>query len=111
MTDTPANLPQWSIVLIDHLQILSTVPKEIASRLPADPDELFTAEQLAELFQLSACTLKDQAGAATTSCHADERSAAVGTYGVLPVATRGSSGHFISRLPWSDADDEGAHEC
>jgi hypothetical protein len=42
---------------------------------------------------------------------ADERGAAVGTYGVLPVATRVSSGHFISRLLWSDADDEGPHEC
>ncbi|TCO49698.1 helix-turn-helix domain-containing protein [Actinocrispum wychmicini] len=69
MTDTPVDVPQWSIVLIEHLQILSTALKEIAHRLPADPDELLTAEQLAELFHLSARTLKDQAGAGAIPHH------------------------------------------
>jgi excisionase family DNA binding protein len=69
MTDTSVDVPQWAIVLIDHLQILSTALKEVANRLPADPDELFTAEQLAELFHLSARTLKDQAGAGAIPHH------------------------------------------
>jgi excisionase family DNA binding protein len=66
----PANdLPQWPVVLLDHLQILSAALKEIATRLPADPDALLTAEQLGEIFQLSPRTLKDQAGAGAIPHH------------------------------------------
>jgi excisionase family DNA binding protein len=66
----PANdLPQWPIVLLDHLQILSAALKEIVTRLPADRDALLTAEQLGEIFQLSPRTLKDQAGAGAIPHH------------------------------------------
>jgi excisionase family DNA binding protein len=69
MTSTPDDLPQWPIVLLDHLQMLSTALKEVASRLPLDPDALLTAEQLGEIFQLSPRTLKDQAGAGAIPHH------------------------------------------
>jgi excisionase family DNA binding protein len=69
MIATPDDLPQWPIVLIDHLQMLSAALKEIANRLPIDPDALLTAEQLGELFQLSPRTLKDQAGAGVIPHH------------------------------------------
>lgn len=69
MTDTANDLPQWPIVLLDHLQILSEALKELAKRLPADPDALLTAEQLGELLQLSPRTLKDQADAGAIPHH------------------------------------------
>jgi excisionase family DNA binding protein len=60
---------QWVIALVEYLDLLTTVLTEIGQGLPRDPDELLTAEQLAELFQLSARTLKDQAGAGAIPHH------------------------------------------
>lgn len=56
-------------LLLDYLSLLGTTLKEIAKRLPSDPDELLTAEQLAGLFQLSARTVKDQASAGVIAHH------------------------------------------
>ncbi|SDD80933.1 helix-turn-helix domain-containing protein [Actinokineospora iranica] len=55
--------------LLDHAVMISSILREISRLLPADPDALLTAEQLAELFQLSARTLKDQAGAGVIPHH------------------------------------------
>jgi len=46
--------PGWPVLLVEHLDVLGRVLQEVARRLPEDPDTLLTAEQLAELFQLSA---------------------------------------------------------
>jgi excisionase family DNA binding protein len=69
MIDSLADVPQWTVVLVEHLKLLSAVLHEIERRLPADPEALLTAEQVGELFQLSARTLKDQAGAGAIPHH------------------------------------------
>jgi excisionase family DNA binding protein len=69
MTDSLADIPQWTVVLVEHLKLLSSVLHEIERRLPADPDALLTAEELGELLQLSARTLKEQAGAGVIPHH------------------------------------------
>ena len=63
------SVDRWPALLVEHLDALARVLQEVARRLPEDPDTLLTAEQLAELFQLSARTLKDLAGAGVIPHH------------------------------------------
>lgn len=55
--------------LRDGVEAIATVLRDIVQRLPDDPDALLTTEQLAELLQLSARTLKDQACAGVIPHH------------------------------------------
>lgn len=59
----------WSDALVECLRALTLVLEELSAKMPKDPDGLLTAEQLADLFQLSARTLKDQAAAGQIQHH------------------------------------------
>jgi hypothetical protein len=53
----------WLEALIDCLGALTDVLERVSATLSKDPDSLLTAEQLGDLFQLPARTIKDQTAA------------------------------------------------
>jgi excisionase family DNA binding protein len=64
--DTPTPTPEntsWQTALIECAHALNRTMRDLAHAASKDPDELLTAEDLADLFHLSARTLKEQAAA------------------------------------------------